>query len=628
MIITCFVCNENFSQIASLTRHYKDHSYENVYKFPCTYENCDRYYSRLPSLQGHLFKEHDISQSTSSSYEDIIPIEIVENTIDTTAENQTPDQYSLNVNSPADNIDILSFDKFIEEFKDRILKQTLKLFSNPNCSRSMARTMLIETFDIYLFIFRTFKQLLQKNEANILKKYENYFLFIENFKIYTEYKFFRELEKLGLLVKTYRHHIATKTIILDDSVLYEKVTIEVMPLQLLFSSIFQMKNFLPELLKRMDYLYLQTESIENVIQSKLWKKKMSLLSQSPDVLYVPLTLSFDDFEPLNTVGSHAGAYKIGATYLQISCLPIHLASTLDFIHLGSFCFSNDRKEQGNTKTFTPLIKELNKLQTDGFAITHDRYRIAKLILVFIVGDNLGLNQILGFTEGFQHYFYCRFCDLPKNILMHRSIANQKRLRNPEKYEEDLKMNRPDLTGVYERSVWNNLLNFHVTENLSADFMHDVLEGMCHKDLGNILFNFIYGKKVLFDLNTLNMRMKSCYYGPGAQKPDVIDKSMITKKRFRFSASEMLTFVLNLPFIIGDLVPEDRKEWKLYILLRRLISVCFERSIYSNSHLNLRQLTKEHHDLFQELFKDITPKLHIFCHYEYLRSYPRCMDYAF
>jgi hypothetical protein len=59
-------------------------------------------------------------------------------------------------------------------------------------------------------------------------------------------------------------------------------------------------------------------------------------------------------------------------------------------------------------------------------------------------------------------------------------------RNPENYEQDIIKNNETLTGIKERSIFNNLKNFHVTLNSALDSMSDLAEGICHYDMCYII----------------------------------------------------------------------------------------------------------------------------------------------
>ena len=158
-------------------------------------------------------------------------------------------------------------------------------------------------------------------------------------------------------------------------------------------------------------------------------------------------------------------------------------------------FSEDRKRFGNTKVFSEFVKELNYLQSTGIELENKipygkRYiSRVKLIISLFLGDNLGLNTILGFSESFSSNFYGRFCKQHRDVAKILTKENVELLRNPSNY--DTALHDFKKTGIKENSVWNRINNFHVTYNYSVDVRHDLLEGVCHYVLIFLLNLFIY-----------------------------------------------------------------------------------------------------------------------------------------
>ena len=52
------------------------------------------------------------------------------------------------------------------------------------------------------------------------------------------------------------------------------------------------------------------------------------------------------------------------------------------------------------------------------------------------------------------------------------------------------------------------------------------------------------------------------------KPGIITRDMLQSndRKFNLSASQCLLLCQILPFLIGEIVPENDKHWKYYILL--------------------------------------------------------------
>lgn len=204
---------------------------------------------------------------------------------------------------------------------------------------------------------------------------------------------------------------------------------------------------------------------------------MKLLNpNNENILFIPCAIYFDDFEYPNPLGSHKNIQKIGVVYIKFLNLPEKISSKLSFIFLWVWLFLRmigKNLEMGNS--------ELNSLEKEGILIQHPKYHTVKIVPAVIIGDNLGLNSILGFNESFSSTFYCRFCK-NKSEMRYMLTEWQCYLRNIENYTEDVDINDATLTGVRENSIWNVLENYHVTKNFCVDYMHDILEGVAHYDL--------------------------------------------------------------------------------------------------------------------------------------------------
>ncbi|KAE9530469.1 hypothetical protein AGLY_010931 [Aphis glycines] len=106
----------------------------------------------------------------------------------------------------------------------------------------------------------------------------------------------------------------------------------------------------------------------------------------------------------------------------------------------------------------------------------------------IIGDNLGLHSILGFSESFMANFPCRICKCSKLDCNYSVIYNNNKLRDEENYLQDLLTDNVSETGIKEACVWNQINGFHAVYNYSVDLMHDVLE----ETLNNRIQCYNYG----------------------------------------------------------------------------------------------------------------------------------------
>lgn len=310
-----------------------------------------------------------------------------------------------------------------------------------------------------------------------------------------------------------------------------------------------------EIMQYVSKLKQETHILSNILQGDLWKNKYADKIRNDIVL--PLYLFFDDLEVGNPLGSHAGINKFAAIYVSIACLPPHIASRLHAILFSSILYSSDKNKSDNERIFDNLIQELNFLNIEGILININNALIrVKFQLVLILGDNLGLNEILGFTKSFTTDYFCRICNSTLEESRKLCIEDKTKLRT--------KSTNDGLNdGVKEKCVFNKIEGFHVTENLTVDLMHDVFEGVCTYIMRSLINTFISKPEYYFSLETLNARIKNFGFGPLGNKnrPPIITMQRLTNSlTLKMSASEMLNLVRCFGLITGDLVPENDEYW--------------------------------------------------------------------
>lgn len=233
-------------------------------------------------------------------------------------------------------------------------------------------------------------------------------------------------------------------------------------------------------------------------------------------------------------------------------------------------------------------------------------------MLLILGDNLGLNSILGFDESFQANYFCRFCKTHKNETKYQITENEENLRNLDNYNNDcLSLSY----GIKEVCIWHELSNFHITSNLSCDLMHDVLEGILRYDMAQII-NYLIKNKY-FSLEQLNERIKYFKFSAidtGNPIPLLISEHL-KKKYITMSASEMLALTIYFCILIGDLVPSSEPVWDFYILLHKILNIFLSKTISNSSISYLKIRIQEHHQSYCNLFEDtLKPKFHLLLHY--------------
>lgn len=121
-----------------------------------------------------------------------------------------------------------------------------------------------------------------------------------------------------------------------------------------------------------------------------------------------------------------------------------------------------------------------------------------------MGDNLGLNQMLGFLSSFNGTYCCRICLADREQARELFEKDPKLLRNRSNYNKDVEnaaLTGKQSRGVKERSVFESLV--HVTEIRTIDPLHDLQEGDGRKGIGGVIHQLSSDKDIDFDIEYLN-----------------------------------------------------------------------------------------------------------------------------
>lgn len=180
------------------------------------------------------------------------------------------------------------------------------------------------------------------------------------------------------------------------------------------------------IISNLEYLSQRDEPFSNIVQGEMWKEKVAEHFFYKTVL--PLLFFFDDMDPDNITGSHAGHHKLGALYYTIACIPQDYASKLDNIFLASL-FLSECKIHGNMNLFRPVIQDLIDLEKNGLIITTSSgEKQIYFSLCLLLGDNLGIHSICGLSEGFNANYPCRMCKHHRNEIAFMTAIDTNKLR--------------------------------------------------------------------------------------------------------------------------------------------------------------------------------------------------------
>ena len=126
----------------------------------------------------------------------------------------------------------------------------------------------------------------------------------------------------------------------------------------------------------------------------------------------------------------------------------------------------------------------------------------------MIGDNLGVNELLGFKQSFANYFVCRMCGATKQVLQDRPIAGHS-LHIHTSNNADARDN-PEKFGIGRETIFT-ILNCNLFKLAPPDLFHDILEGI----LPDIIQLILVGLKVRKgDLMKLIKKIKWVNYAVG------------------------------------------------------------------------------------------------------------------
>ena len=345
-----------------------------------------------------------------------------------------------------------------------------------------------------------------------------------------------------------------------------------------------------------------------------------------------LCLYTDDFEIANPIGVHRKKHKITAFYWLLLNIPPEYRSKLSAIQLLAIARTADIRKcgvNGLLQDFKSTIFELH----DGIMFSIDGYgdKTYRGFLVCVLADTPAAQLLGGFKEGVGLAVSpCRSCDVKRNCLTQVTTPAECPMRDIEEHQSRLSylssQNKRGYIywskrwGINGLSILSDIPGFDVTKCILHDPMHVILEGVGKAELQKMLNVFVFQKKY-FTISLLNRRVQKYTYTDTElrDKPVIIDrKALEPKSVFPQTAAAMKNLLMNLPFIVSDLVPEDDEYWQNFILLLRILALSLSPVISVNTPDVLEFLIAKHNKNFVLLYSEdsFTPKFHYLVHFSH------------
>lgn len=676
----CFICSDSFPDNRSLIAHILSvHSHTKFYKCAelncarnyCTFDSFKKHRLREHSNDDEIGDEchGDESKISTSSYSYDVRSEIsledlslagaqnIPSTHDfmlsstSTINNVTADENAfsfVNNQSSQSSIDELNVFELSADLFQSAADFSARLYNSSEIPRSKVTQIITEIRGLLDndIVNRVHNHLLDRLETlgesptnlvqyrHILKSSREPFN-----SIASEHKILSHFQTLGT-------YIPPEQVVIGEREEYRSknseqvlvnvpVTIEIIPIRSVIKKVFELPGFFD---RTMQYIHFCTNAsntiIYNLVQCSLYQAKVKqfyarraavnnekILNEGEksdeNIVVMPLFLYDDAVAHNNPLGSHKGIATCGAVYCSIPCLPPEMQSKIENIFLLALYYSLDRDTYGNKLIYAKVIEELQFLQNEGITIEFiGGSKRVFFIPVLILGDNLGLHEMLGFPKSFNSHYFCRFCLTKHSEINSTYCESDCTLRNVENYVKHLPKDGKSEFGIMEECVFHDIDGFHATSNLAVDVMHDLLEGVCAYDMALILNQFVSIQR-LFSLAELNARIRGFFYGAndGRNRPGEILGSNLTTGRLAMSAAEMLCLMRHVCLMLGNAVLPDNLYWELLVKLKKLVDIVTANCHVDGTHHLLRVLVSEYLQLHSELFcNKLKPKHHFLLHY--------------
>lgn len=610
MFLSCKVCGTIVQDLKKFTCHHN--FYHKNKDICCPSVGCTAHYALTSSFRRHYRKEHQNKLRSSShifpSHSESSDLLSLQSTstcaFEAIGSNNdcvtSPDTINNQKNHHENHI--------TEPLRNPLSKMFSSLHANPQLPNNVVDTVFKGLKDIFrLSVNPHLPSSISRNLSDELEEFSS---------IHKRMKYF---ESQGTLITPISYVVGRRVdyVKKNGRYMYEAIECEAqkIPLRPMLFKFFSMPNMLIKTLEHMEKFKYHDSSwpVAHFLQGTFWKQRRICHGEK---LVLPLFLQVDDFETLNPLGSHSGIHKLGAAYISLPFLPYQHVSQLSCIFLALLYHSNDRVEFGNQVIFQPLIEQFNDLFRNGIQFDLPDFKGAIYFeLALLLGDNLGIHTITGFTESFSCNFPCRMCKMQKKETEQATFEKKSLLRNAEDHQRDVQLKDISLTGVKENCIWLQVDNFDLFSQMGYDVMHDLNEG-CSKYIMCSLIVSLIDKMKYFSVDTLNQKICSFQYGPdNGDKPVTLSILNLRKGNLRLSASEMSTFCRYFGVMFGTFVPRESCYWKVYITLMRVLNFAMSPIFLRRQLVFFNHLVSELCEMYKILFNEtLKPKFHNLLHY--------------
>ncbi|CAF1512982.1 unnamed protein product [Adineta ricciae] len=325
-----------------------------------------------------------------------------------------------------------------------------------------------------------------------------------------------------------------------------------------------------------------------------------------------IQLYLDDISLTNPLGSKRDKHKMCMLYFSLEDIPYQYRSKLDFVHLVGICESRILKDTTKAKRFLqPVIDNLNQLQLHELVVNGNHLKFS---FSTIVADNLAAHMVGGFQTCFSNGFFCRRCYITyadKNLPIPLTQIKSRMINDHDGLVHELihNPNKSPLMGVVGPSLFDDLIGFHATTSLSADCMHDFLEGVCPIVIMCLLKEA--SSMRLLTYVEIEKRMVNFNYGhfDKSNQPPPIQVKHLQNDRIVATAAEKLCMFKLFPILFYDII-HHLSGFIVYKILREILDLTLSLPFRKQWLPVLADLCETFHLKMLACFPDkMIPKVH-------------------
>ena len=338
----------------------------------------------------------------------------------------------------------------------------------------------------------------------------------------------------------------------------------------------------------------------------------------------------------NPIGPKKDKHKLAIVYFMLEDMPDVFRSMLQCINLAAICQARYLSCEEKFKQFYgPIIKDLNDLQHNGFAINTFNNQLSFLFST-IAGDNLAVHEIAGLQQNFSSGYFCRRCLVTYEnhfIPLTDAYFIQRTSKMHERHLQLIRNQpqRKSCCGVVGPSPLDNLLNFDPTNSFPGDVMHDFLEGNYYFQK-IFFFNFVFylgtcpmvvmamlkeaASSHLITFQGIENRTEKFIYGEfdKSNKPPPVLVKNLNNDRINGSAAQKYCLFRLFPIIFSDLI-EHLNSFKIYLVLRELLDMVLAYLLRKSWLPFMETLSLNFQSMVLQYLPDkATPKIHFASEY--------------